>query len=286
MGFGVPPADFICPPMPHPALHCAPSFSSLPPHPLSFPPSFPAPSRFGITNCLDLTYTAFVVAFSLAFNTTQGFEAGWLGITDIIGSIIYMADLFMGFHMGVVASWEGRAVIVQGEWQGCWGRFVFSNGRVIETVAKAGWVAMPALDAHRCCHCTACRRCTADARVAMEFYTKHGTFWADLVATLPLFAQIGIAAAGNDTSAVRIIYMLRLLRLIRWVGARSGHGGWLRQRRLPAKGAALCPSLPHRYTAPLSPPTPASCSFAGWRACCRACRAARWAGRCSLWRRR
>ena len=67
----------------------------------------------------------------------------------------------------------------------------------------------------------------------MEFYVNRSTFWADLLATLPLFAQIGVAISGNETSALRFIYMLRLLRLVRWGppacrGAASivWHRGW------------------------------------------------------------
>ncbi|EFN56495.1 hypothetical protein CHLNCDRAFT_144089 [Chlorella variabilis] len=86
---------------PHRSACCLPMLS---------PVSLPASIWYGITNFLDLTYTAFVVALSLAFNNNQGFDTSWLGIMDIIGSIIYVADLIMGFHIGVVAKWEGRAV--------------------------------------------------------------------------------------------------------------------------------------------------------------------------------
>jgi hypothetical protein len=35
--------------------------------------------------------------------------------------------------------------------------------------------------------------CCADSRVAAEFYIRQGTFWTDLVAILPMFAQIAVS---------------------------------------------------------------------------------------------
>ncbi len=39
----------------------------------------------------------------------------WLTIMDLIGSVIYFLDLWMGFQLGIIARWEGRVVIVQSE---------------------------------------------------------------------------------------------------------------------------------------------------------------------------
>lgn len=45
----------------------------------------------------------------------------WLAIADLIGSIIYIIDLWMGFQLGIIARWEGRVVIVQSELRRCVG---------------------------------------------------------------------------------------------------------------------------------------------------------------------
>lgn len=57
---------------------------------------------------------AFVVSLSIAFNQTGGWDRGWLDILDFVGSVVYFTDIFLGFHAGVVARWDTRAVVVRG----------------------------------------------------------------------------------------------------------------------------------------------------------------------------
>ncbi|PRW57808.1 cyclic nucleotide-binding [Chlorella sorokiniana] len=142
---------------------------------------------YSVANVTDLTYTAFVVALSVAFNDNgMSMDAGagtcWLTIADLVGSIIYLIDLWMGFQLGIIARWEGRAVVVQ------------------------NWAA------------------------SARFYTRCGTFWTDMLACLPIFAQVAVATTGSSAQLLRLIATLRLLRLIRVVRllanlSRSSVGG-------------------------------------------------------------
>ncbi|KAL4451688.1 hypothetical protein ABPG75_007350 [Micractinium tetrahymenae] len=66
-----------------------------------------------LTNITDLTYTAFIVSLSIAFNQVGGWDRGWLDVLDFVGSLIYFSDIFLGFHTGVVARWDTRAVVVR-----------------------------------------------------------------------------------------------------------------------------------------------------------------------------
>jgi hypothetical protein len=142
---------------------------------------------YSLANVTDLTYTAFVVALSVAFNDNgMSMDAGagtcWLTIADLVGSIIYLIDLWMGFQLGIIARWEGRAVVVQ------------------------NWAA------------------------SARFYTRCGTFWTDMLACLPIFAQVAVATTGSSAQLLRLIATLRLLRLIRVVRllanlSRSSVGG-------------------------------------------------------------
>ncbi|KAI3437808.1 hypothetical protein D9Q98_000255 [Chlorella vulgaris] len=66
-----------------------------------------------ITAVTDMTYTAFIVALSVGFNHAREVQDfSWLGIADLIGSSIYVLDIFAGFHIGFVANWGARAIVV------------------------------------------------------------------------------------------------------------------------------------------------------------------------------
>jgi hypothetical protein len=54
-----------------------------------------------------------------AFNKSASFNTP-LGIMDLIGSSVYLLDLAMGFHLGVIGRWQDRAVVVRGEQQLGW----------------------------------------------------------------------------------------------------------------------------------------------------------------------
>lgn len=59
----------------------------------------------------------------------------------------------------------------------------------------------------------------ADWAASARFYMRRGTFWTDMLACLPIFAQIAVSATGTSDQLLRLIATLRLLRLIRCVVA-------------------------------------------------------------------
>lgn len=62
---------------------------------------------------VDLTYTAFLVPLSIAFDTTKvGTTLTWLTITDIVGTSFYVVDMLMEFHVGFVAAYDIRRQLV------------------------------------------------------------------------------------------------------------------------------------------------------------------------------
>ena len=66
-----------------------------------------------VITIVDLTYTAFLVPLSIAFDTTkQGTTLTWLTITDIVGTSFYMVDMLMEFHTGFVAAYDIRRQLV------------------------------------------------------------------------------------------------------------------------------------------------------------------------------
>ena len=58
----------------------------------------------------------------------------------------------------------------------------------------------------------------ADGRASASFYIHHGTFVPDLIACIPSVIQLVVLASGNSPHLLRTTYVLRLLRLYRWVG--------------------------------------------------------------------
>jgi hypothetical protein len=66
-----------------------------------------------VITLVDLTYTAFLVPLSIAFDTTkQGTTLTWLTITDIVGTSFYAVDMVMEFHTGFVAAYDIRRQLV------------------------------------------------------------------------------------------------------------------------------------------------------------------------------
>jgi CRP-like cAMP-binding protein len=58
----------------------------------------------------DFTYTAFVVPLSLAFNDYTSPNVYWY--LDLLGSIIYILDLIIEFHVGFVVRWDASSVTI------------------------------------------------------------------------------------------------------------------------------------------------------------------------------
>lgn len=54
-----------------------------------------------------------------------------------------------------------------------------------------------------------------DARTCAWYYIRHGTFVVDFVATIPFVVQVAVACTGYSGHLLRIVYTLRLLRLLR-----------------------------------------------------------------------
>lgn len=166
----------------------------------------------------------------------MGLGSLWLTICDVVGSAIYFLDLWMGFQLGIIARWEGRAVIVQSELH----LLHFDHGfhfitcccwLVGDRCCNACGVAVPAGPAGAGVAASSDSRparptarpptyCLepADWAVSAWFYMRCGTFWTDMLACLPIFAQIVVASTGTTAQVLRLIAMLRLLRLIRWAG--------------------------------------------------------------------
>lgn len=157
-------------------------------------------------------------------------DASWLADLDVIGSIIYLLDLWLGFQLGVVARWEGRAVVVQSERElhpsrksACWrvpagqrgGTGLLEGACCCVLGAEVGGQRHMPARAPSCPSCPPCRCAAADWRVSARFYIQRGTFWTDFVACLPIIVEIAVAASGSNQSALRLISVLRLLRLIR-----------------------------------------------------------------------
>ncbi len=66
-----------------------------------------------VITLVDLTYTAFLVPLSIAFDTTKvGTTLTWLTITDIVGTSFYAMDMVIEFHTGFVAAYDIRRQLV------------------------------------------------------------------------------------------------------------------------------------------------------------------------------
>lgn len=62
---------------------------------------------------IDLTYTAFLVPLSIAFDEiVPGTNLSWLTITDIVGTGFYIVDMIMEFHIGFIAAYDIRRQLV------------------------------------------------------------------------------------------------------------------------------------------------------------------------------
>lgn len=61
------------------------------------------------TTTVDLTYTAFLVPLAIAFlntNWRQNDKINFLVITELIGNVAYVVDLFLGFQIGFLVVWD------------------------------------------------------------------------------------------------------------------------------------------------------------------------------------
>jgi hypothetical protein len=76
--------------------------------PIAYPCSTFANIWGTIATVNDFTYTAFIVALSLAFNDYSDPNAYWY--LDFIGSAIYICDLLFEFHVGFIVRWDSSSV--------------------------------------------------------------------------------------------------------------------------------------------------------------------------------
>lgn len=113
---------------------------------------------------MDATYTAFLVPVSLAFNSALGGYVVRLLVMDVLGSTVYVLDLFSGFTIGFLA-WQGAQRLV-----------------------------------------------VTDRKAVAKFYITHGTFWFDLIAILPMFAQWVLLGADEDGGRIATLNIVKLLR--------------------------------------------------------------------------
>ena len=63
-----------------------------------------------IATITDMSYTAFVVPLSLAFNESLGIDV--YSILDILGSAIYVLDWCFNFHIGFMVRWDQESVTI------------------------------------------------------------------------------------------------------------------------------------------------------------------------------
>ena len=96
----------------YPWLH-SPSNRSLFGVPMLRPDAFVVHAWTALITLVDLSYTAFLVPLSIAFDSIQpGTSLSWLTITDIVGTCLYVVDMFMQFHIGFVAAYDIRRLLV------------------------------------------------------------------------------------------------------------------------------------------------------------------------------
>ncbi|KAK9836539.1 hypothetical protein WJX74_002745 [Apatococcus lobatus] len=60
---------------------------------------------------LDLTYTAFIIPLGVGFNSENN-SWDWFGIVDFIAGCFFATDLFLGFHIGFIATHNLRKRVV------------------------------------------------------------------------------------------------------------------------------------------------------------------------------
>ena len=113
------------------------------------------------------TYTAFLVPLSVAFNEANGNDVNAFWIIDYVGSLIYVVDIFIEFHVGFIVRWESSCITIQ------------------------------------------------DGPSVAWHYFRHGTFWIDFVATLPVIGQIILSTEGAKDVSATILHALTLLKLLR-----------------------------------------------------------------------
>jgi hypothetical protein len=106
------------PPRPLPSAASSASFPSvrvlLQPSPAQSPARpFPAVAPLIINPPPPTLLPSQQVALSIAFNTAS--RLAWMHVVDFFGSLVYIADLLLGFHIGFLARWDGRATVVRGE---------------------------------------------------------------------------------------------------------------------------------------------------------------------------
>lgn len=121
-----------------------------------------------VNTITDMTYTSFVVPLSMAFNDYTRVNT-WT-ILDLIGSSVFILDIFMEFHIGFMVRWDTENVTI------------------------------------------------LDGLEVAKFYIFEGTFWVDVLASIPVVLQILFIAEpsyGENSNAVRLLQLLRLLRLLR-----------------------------------------------------------------------
>jgi len=81
--------------------------------PIMRPDSLIVHAWSAIITLVDLSYTAFLVPLSIAFDLTrEGTSLSWLTISDICGTTFYLVDVVMEFHTGFVAAYDIRRQLV------------------------------------------------------------------------------------------------------------------------------------------------------------------------------
>eukprot|EP00208_Stichococcus_sp_RCC1054_P002961 CAMPEP_0206142088 /NCGR_PEP_ID=MMETSP1473-20131121/15486_1 /ASSEMBLY_ACC=CAM_ASM_001109 /TAXON_ID=1461547 /ORGANISM="Stichococcus sp, Strain RCC1054" /LENGTH=627 /DNA_ID=CAMNT_0053536937 /DNA_START=255 /DNA_END=2138 /DNA_ORIENTATION=- len=107
--------------------------------PMVMPHSLPADVLNAVTMVVDLTYTAFLVPISIAFNT-QLSSWNWLAICDLLAGAVFTAAIIGRLHTGVVVRYNlQRKVVMDGRTVA---RMYLFHGSMIFDIASAlpSWI--------------------------------------------------------------------------------------------------------------------------------------------------
>jgi hypothetical protein len=211
-------------------------------------------SRFALfwgvlTTVLDLTYTAFVVPLSIAFNVSYNVAA--YNVMDAIGNSFYLLDVVVQFQVGFIARWDTcRATVLDGP---AAARFYVRHGTffvdvlaLLPSVVHYSMVFSEGVDASHAAHAVNLVKLCRLARVFRLLGRMHrpdsgGVLGPEISARLSVMTVVVV-----DTLLIAAL-LVNLMGCLWWWCARrrATHHG---DRAAAAGRAAVdapCPTEPH-----------------------------------------
>ncbi|PRW51012.1 12-oxophytodienoate reductase 11 isoform B [Chlorella sorokiniana] len=85
----------------------------------------------------------------------------------------------------------------------------------LNIVGTAFYIADIAMGFHTGFICDVRRALIMEAGKVAQYYVRHGGFWVDLIAALPIIPELVFSSVPSDATAYKWFYALRLLRLAR-----------------------------------------------------------------------